>query len=99
MARGFGLDPAQFLATVSGGAADSPYLQAKGSAMLEERFEPQFALDGLLKDVRLMRSAAAEAAVPTTLLDALVAAYSVASETGHGGEDIAAVVRAFASGT
>ena len=94
-ARAFGLDPAQFLETVSGGAADSPYLQTKGKAVLEERFDPQFGLDGLLKDLRLIRTATAEAGVPTLLVDALVAAFEQASEEGHGGEDIAAVAASF----
>ncbi|MGN6743751.1 MAG: NAD(P)-dependent oxidoreductase [Amnibacterium sp.] len=95
-ARAFGLDPAKFLETVSGGAADSPYLQTKGKAVLEERFDPQFGLDGLLKDLRLIRSATADAGVPTTLVDALVAAFEQASEEGHGREDIAAVAASFA---
>ena len=96
-ARAFGLDPARFLETVSGGAADSPYLQAKGSAMIEGRTgDPQFALDGVLKDLRLIRSATAEAGVPTVLVDALLAAYQQAHDEGHGGEDIAGVVSSFA---
>jgi 3-hydroxyisobutyrate dehydrogenase len=94
-ARAFGLDPAQFLETVSGGAADSPYLQAKGRAILEERFDPQFGLDGLLKDLRLIRTATADAGVPTTVVDALVAAFERASDEGHGREDIAAVAASF----
>lgn len=97
MARAFGLDPAQFLSAMSGGAADSPYLQAKGSAMIERRFDPQFGLDGLLKDVRLMRDAATGAAVSTILLDALIGAYGEASQAGHGRDDIAAVVTSFES--
>lgn len=91
LARALGLDPRLFLETISGGASDSPYLQAKGSAILEDRLAPQFALDGLLKDLRLIREAAEAARAPTTLIDALVAAFASASEAGHGGEDIAAV--------
>jgi 3-hydroxyisobutyrate dehydrogenase len=94
-ARAFGLDPARFLETIAGGAADSPYLQAKGRAILEERFDPQFGLDGLLKDLRLIRAASADAGVPTTVVDALVAAFEQASDAGHGREDIAAVVTSF----
>lgn len=94
-ARSFGLDPAQFLDTVARGAADSPYLQAKGRAILEGRFEPQFGLDGLLKDLRLIRAATAESGVRTTIVDALVDAFARASEEGHGNEDIAAVVVSF----
>ncbi|GAA2754274.1 NAD(P)-dependent oxidoreductase [Amnibacterium kyonggiense] len=95
-AAAFGLQPSQFLETVSGGAADSPYLQTKGAAIVENRTEdPQFALDGLLKDLRLIRDADRAANVPTTLIDALVDLYADASEQGFGGHDIAAVGAAF----
>ena len=95
LADAFGLDPAQFLAAVSGGAADSPYLQAKGGAMVAGSFDPQFALDGVVKDVGLIRDAATAAGVPTTLADAVLAAFRRASDAGHGREDMAAVIAAF----
>jgi 3-hydroxyisobutyrate dehydrogenase len=94
-ARAFGLDPGQFLETVAGGSTDTPYLQTKGRAILEGRFEPQFGLDGLLKDLRLIRAATADAGVPTTVVDALVDAFARASDEGHGREDIAAVAVSF----
>jgi 3-hydroxyisobutyrate dehydrogenase len=97
-AEAFGLDPAKFLEAISGGASDSPYLQGKGRAMLEGRTgDPQFALDGLLKDLRLIRAADADAGMPTAFIDALVDLYAGASEAGVGGSDVAAVVTAFRS--
>jgi 3-hydroxyisobutyrate dehydrogenase len=95
-ARAFGLDPAQFLETVSGGAADSPYLQAKGRTIIEDRAgDPQFALDGLRKDLGLIREADLAAGVPTSFIDTLLATYGAAAEQGYGGADIAAVAAAF----
>jgi 3-hydroxyisobutyrate dehydrogenase len=95
-ARAFGLDPAQFLETISGGAADSPYLQGKGRLMLEGGTgDAQFALDGVRKDLRLIRDADVAAGVPTVLVDALLAAYDRAADAGHGGDDISAVASAF----
>jgi 3-hydroxyisobutyrate dehydrogenase len=92
----FGLDPSQFLDTVAGGAADSPYLQAKGRTIIENRTDdPQFALDGLRKDLRLILEADLAAAVPTTLIDALLELYGSASDGGFGGGDISAVAAAF----
>lgn len=96
LTRGLGLDPQLFLDTIGGGASDSPYLQTKGEAILEGRLDAQFALDGLLKDLRLIREAAVAGRVPTTLIDALLAAFASASEEGHGDEDIAAVAASFA---
>lgn len=96
LTRAFGIDPARFLEAMSGGAADSVYLQTKGKAILEERTgDPQFALDGLRKDLGLIREAGGAAGVPTVLVDALVEVYGAASEAGHGGEDVAAVDAAF----
>ncbi len=95
-ARAFGLDPAKFLETFAGTPGDSPYLQTKGSAILDDATgDPQFALDGLLKDLKLIRAASGDAGVPTFLIDALVAAYQGASDDGHGGEDVAAIDAAF----
>jgi 3-hydroxyisobutyrate dehydrogenase len=97
-AEAFGLDPAQFLETIAGGASDSPYLQGKGRAILEDRTgDAQFALDGLLKDLRLIRAADEAAGVPTTLVEALVTLYGVASDAGLGGGDVSAVIAAFRS--
>ncbi len=98
-AEAFGLDPARFLETIAGGASDSAYLQGKGKAILEDRTgDTQFALDGLLKDLRLIREADEAAGVPTTLVDALVTLYAGASEAGAGGGDVAGVIAAFRAG-
>ena len=63
--------------------------------MLSGEFAPQFALDGLRKDIGLIGEAARSAGVSTTLLDALDGVYGRASAAGHGGDDIAAVGTAF----
>ena len=96
LAEALDLDPADFLAGLAGGASDSPYLQLKGTAMIEGTTgDAQFALDGVLKDLRLARSVAESAGVDIGLLDGVLEAYSRASGAGHGGEDMAAVVAAF----
>jgi 3-hydroxyisobutyrate dehydrogenase len=95
LAGALGLDPDLFLQAIDGSASDSAYAHAKGAAMMSNSFAPQFALDGLRKDIGLMIDAARGAGVDRTLLDALSAVYSNASANGHGGDDIAAVVTAF----
>jgi len=97
LTKALGLDPALFLEAIDGSASDSQYAHMKGAAMMQESFAPQFALDGLRKDIGLMADAARQAGVGTTLLDALAAVYRTASERGHGGDDIAAVVTGFRS--
>jgi 3-hydroxyisobutyrate dehydrogenase len=95
-AKAFGLDPAAFLETVSGGAADSQYLQTKGRTIIEDRTsDAQFALDGVRKDLGLILEADRAAGVPTVLVDALLEAYGRASEAGYGRSDISAVASSF----
>lgn len=95
LAQGLDLDPQLFLDAISGGAVDTPYAHVKGAAMMAEDWTVSFELDGVSKDLGLIRAAAADAGVATTVLDALVAVYAAASEQGHGGDDMAAVVAAF----
>jgi 3-hydroxyisobutyrate dehydrogenase len=95
LAAALGLDPALFLEAIDGSASDSQYAHMKGGAMIEDSFSPQFALDGLRKDIDLMVDAASSAGVGRTLLAALVDVYGRASAAGHGADDIAAVVTSF----
>ncbi len=95
-AREFGLEPMQFVDAVTGSASDSPYLHLKGATILGENRQPQFALDGLLKDLRLAQATLGEART-TPFLDDLERLYSVASDEGHGGDDVAWVYDAIAA--
>ncbi len=90
LAEGLDLDPRVFLETVRGGPLDAPYVQVKGSMMIERRFPPSFALDGAAKDAGLILAAAAEAGVDMAVTAAVLAHLTRASELGHGGEDMAA---------
>lgn len=95
VARALGLDPALFLEAIDGTASDSPYAHTKGEAMIAGEYPPQFALDGIRKDIGLITDAARDAGVSTVLLDALGRVYADASAAGHGSDDIAAVATAF----
>jgi 3-hydroxyisobutyrate dehydrogenase len=96
LSRDFGLEPTMFADAISGSASDSPYVHIKGATILEGKRDPQFALDGLLKDLRLAQ-ATAGASTATPYLDALESLYSSASDDGHGGEDVAWVYDAIAA--
>lgn len=93
IAERLGVDPHLVLDALNGTATDSPYAQLKGRAVLSRDFDPQFAVAGLLKDVRLARDETP--GVDRCLLDALEALYSGAADAGAEGEDIAAVWRVF----
>ncbi|MET0701502.1 MAG: NAD(P)-dependent oxidoreductase [Mycobacterium sp.] len=95
LAHGLGLDQQLMLDALGGAAADSPYLQMKGKAIIDESFAPQFSVDGVRKDTGLIRDAIAAAGLSTALVDGVRAAFDAASEAGHGGDDMAAVYFGF----
>ncbi|GAA4869838.1 NAD(P)-dependent oxidoreductase [Actinomycetospora straminea] len=95
LARGLGLDPQQFLDAVDGGAVNAPYVQLKGKAMIDGDYTPSFELDGVIKDTDLIHEALREAGVDATLATAVRDRLGVASDGGHGSEDMAAVVHAY----
>ena len=91
----FGLEPKIFLDAITGSASDSPYAHLKSAVILEGNHAPQFALDGLLKDLRLAQAAAGASA--TIYLDDLERLYAEASDEGHGNEDVAWVYDAISA--
>jgi 3-hydroxyisobutyrate dehydrogenase len=95
MARSLGQDPQVFLETVRGGAVDTPVLHLKGQAMIAGEFLPSFTVDGAVKDTALIAAAMRESGTDATLMDAVACQYRKAADSGHGGEDMAAVYRAF----
>jgi 3-hydroxyisobutyrate dehydrogenase len=98
LATQLGLDPQLFLDALDGGASDSPYVHVKGAMMLSGAFPASFALDGVRKDLGLIREAELASGTSTTLTDAALACYDAAAEQGHGSDDMAAVVAAFRQG-
>jgi 3-hydroxyisobutyrate dehydrogenase len=94
LTRELGLDPRLFLDTISGGALDAPYVQLKGSAMLEDRLDPAFGLAGALKDAGLILDAAELAGLDLALLPGIRDHFARAVEQGLGDLDMAATYRA-----
>lgn len=95
LATQLGLDPQLFLDALDGGASDSPYVHLKGGMMLDDAYPASFALDGVRKDLGLIRAAAEQSETRTTLTEAVLACFDAAAEQGHGADDMAAVVTAF----
>jgi 3-hydroxyisobutyrate dehydrogenase len=89
LAEGLGLDPKLVLETVSGGPLDLPYLQMKGTMMLEDNFEPSFKLSLAAKDAALARAAAAESGIDLPLVDTIAERLAAGSDE-HGDKDMAA---------
>ncbi len=95
LAQGLGLDPQVFLDMVKGGAVDSPYLHLKGQAMIAGEFTPSFTVDGAVKDTRIIAAAMREVGTGAAVMEAVARQFTKAAAAGHGGEDMAAVYRAF----
>ena len=95
LAQNLGMDPQVFLDTVRGGAVDTPFVHLKGQAMIAGEFPPSFTVDGAVKDAGLIAAAMRESGTDATLIDAVALQYRKAADGGHGGQDMAAVYRAF----
>ncbi len=90
LARALGVEPRQFLEVVKGGAMDAPYVQLKGSAMLDGDFTPAFGLDGAAKDAGLIVDAARAAGADLAVIEAVQQHFARALAAGHGDKDMAA---------
>lgn len=95
LARGLDVDQRLVLEALAGSAANSPYLQMKGTAVIEQSFAPQFSVDGVRKDTGLIRDALAGSELSTDLIDGVRAVFDAASGAGHGDDDMAAVYFGF----
>ncbi|WP_016698121.1 NAD(P)-dependent oxidoreductase [Actinoalloteichus spitiensis] len=92
LARHLGLDPALFLAAISGGAMDVPYAHTKGGAMLRSDYTPSFPLRLAAKDARLVLAASTGPGAPDpALVRAVLDQLTRAEDLGFGTDDLAAV--------
>ena len=90
LTRSLGLDPHLFLQAVAGGAMDAPYVQLKGTAMIDGDFAPSFSVDGAAKDGDLIVAAARGAGVELAVVEAARDRLARARAAGHGGQDLSA---------
>ena len=90
LAKALGVAPEQFLDVVRGGAMDAPYVQLKGTAMLEGDFTPAFGLDSAAKDAGLVVDAARAAGADLAVIEAVQQHFARALDAGHGHLDLAA---------
>jgi len=90
-----GLSYDDMLTVVEAGAVDSPLFSIKGENIAADDFEPRFPVDLQFKDLRYAVEAANEEGVPLPQTAAARETFSAASGMGHGGEDMAAVVKFF----
>ena len=98
-AEALGLDPESVYETIRHGAAGSFMLEDRGRRMLDRQFlPPKSAMDIFVKDMGLVREAAAERGFETPLSDAAHRLYETGSSMGFGREDDSGILRVFEEG-
>lgn len=90
-----GVDPRKLIEVVQASGFRSPYFDFKGKAILERDFTTHFSIDLMHKDLSLFLDNAAANKVPTPTAASLKETYNLARASGHGAQDIAAVITAF----
>ena len=96
LARASHLKPGDLVDILEAGLG-SPYFRVKGGQMASGNFHPQFTLDLVRKDLRLIREALARAEVPFPTIEPLLGMFEEASRRGWGDEDGAEVGQRFSS--
>ena len=94
MARRAGLDLGLALDVLGSGAATSRMLEVRGPLIVKGEFPAQMKLDLFMKDLHLIQDAARDVGAPLPLTDVAERLYGAVAADGHGGEDLAVVVRA-----
>jgi 3-hydroxyisobutyrate dehydrogenase len=89
-----GLDLDVFRGVLDAGPMASAVSRVKGDMLARREFTAQAALRDVLMNNRLIAEAARAAGIASPVLDACHLLYGEAVALGHGGEDMAAVVRA-----
>ncbi len=81
------------LELLSGGAANSWFLEKRGRTMLADEFEVGFAPALLLKDLKICRKLCEEAGFESTVVRQAIADYGTLVEQGETGKDISVLIR------
>ena len=94
-ARGLAVDQDGLVLDVLGsGAATSRMLEVRGPLIARGEFPAQMKLELFMKDLHLIQDAARAVGAPLPLTDVAERLYAAVNAEGHGGEDLAVVVRA-----
>ena len=97
LAQALGLEAQQWLDTIAGGPLDCKFAQLKATAMITDEYPPAFALDGAVKDSRLIANALGSAGASDRVMAAMHDRFAEAAARGHSAEDMATVIHAFRS--
>ena len=88
-----GLDMDAVLDTISGGAAQSWQMVNRGRTMVKDEFDFGFALDWMIKDLKICLAEAASNGADLTVTKDVLGYYQELSDQGHGRNDTSALIR------
>jgi 3-hydroxyisobutyrate dehydrogenase/2-hydroxy-3-oxopropionate reductase len=92
LARKAGLAPSSVLEVLQASVARAPMIDAKLPAVLARRFEPNFSLKWMHKDLGLMLDSGRELGVPLPVTSLVHELFGASVAMGHGEEDFAAAI-------
>lgn len=93
LGKALGLDRDRLLAVLTGGAANSWFLEKRGATMWDGSFSVGFKQSLLLKDLRIVRELEETAGTGHAVVDQALADYARLVEAGYGDEDISGLIR------
>lgn len=92
LARKAGIAPSIVLEVLQASVARNPLIEGKMKLVMERRFEPQFSLKWMQKDVELMLESARELNVPLPVTALVHELFAASIAAGHGEEDFASAI-------
>jgi 3-hydroxyisobutyrate dehydrogenase len=93
MAEKLQLPSDKLLSVLTGGAANSWFLEKRGETMLRDEFQSGFKLGLLLKDLNIVASIGKDFGLRQTVVQQSIADYSALVAQGHSDEEISALIR------
>lgn len=93
LGKALGLDRDRLLAVLTGGAANSWFLEKRGATMWDGSFSVGFKQSLLLKDLRIVRQLEAAAGTGHSVVDQALEHYAALVDAGHGDDDISGLIR------
>jgi len=93
LAEALGLDPVVLMSTLTGGAANSWYLEKRGASALRNEFSVGFKAALMHKDLGIGQRLARAAGTAQTVIDKSIADFAELMAQGHGDEDVSAILR------
>ncbi|MEP6940987.1 MAG: NAD(P)-dependent oxidoreductase [Rudaea sp.] len=93
LAEALGLDPTVLMSTLTGGAANSWYLEKRGASALRDEFSVGFKAKLMHKDLGIGLELAQSAGTSRGVIEKTIADLAQLMAQGHGDEDVSSILR------